>query len=106
VPILLAGRRLKFDYQFSGYPSAVFEADALGLGPLADLGGVQPTRGRAAAAAGWAPGNASDPAGSAQVAGECIAELLGVLGVQVDLVVGAVQSEVLVVRPVRSLVVR
>jgi hypothetical protein len=41
---LLAGRRFKSDYQFSGYPSAVFYLDAARLGPLPALGGVHSAR--------------------------------------------------------------
>jgi hypothetical protein len=41
---LLSGRGLELDYQFSRYPAAVFDVDALRLSPLADLGGVQPIR--------------------------------------------------------------
>src|SRR5436190_1310368 len=53
---LLARRGFEFDYEFGGYPAAVFDVDALGLGPLADLGGVQGVRLCFASAAGWLPG--------------------------------------------------
>ena len=34
---LLFGRCSELDYQFSGYPAAVFDVDALCFGPLADF---------------------------------------------------------------------
>ena len=50
--ILLGGGRLELGHQFSGYPSAVFHFDALGLGPLTDLSSVQNVRRSPAPAAG------------------------------------------------------
>jgi hypothetical protein len=41
---LLSCRVLEFDYEFGGYPAAVFDVDPLGLGPFADFGGVQGVR--------------------------------------------------------------
>ncbi len=90
---LLSGHRLELDYQLSGHPSAVFDVDALCLGPLADLGRVQPVRRCFASGAGWPPGTASGSAGGSHVACQCVPEFLGVLSVQVDLVVGAVEAE-------------
>ena len=49
---LLAGGRLELDHQFGRHPAAVFHLDALRLGPLADLGGVQAARRSPAATAG------------------------------------------------------
>lgn len=49
---LLAGRGLKFHDQFSAYAPAVFQLDALRLGPLPDFGGIQPARRSPAPAAG------------------------------------------------------
>src|SRR5262249_21346584 len=74
------------------YPAAVLHLDALRLGPLADLGGVQPVRCWLASAARLAPGSA-DPAASGCIARQRVAQRLGVLGVQVDLVVGTVEAE-------------
>src|SRR5207249_851505 len=47
----------------------------------------------AAAAAGWRAGAAADPAGSIDVPGQRIPQFPGVPGVQVDLILGAVQPE-------------
>src|SRR5208282_5797528 len=91
--ILLCGRGLELDYQFSRYPAAAFDVDALRLSPLADLGGVQPIRWRSASDAGWPPGAASGSAGCAHVACQRVPQFLGMSGVQVDLIVGAVQPE-------------
>jgi hypothetical protein len=90
---LLSGRLLELDYQLSGHPSAVFDVDALCLGPLADLGRVQPVRRCFASVASWPPGAAPGSAGGSHVACQCVPQLLGMGGVQVDLIVGAVQSE-------------
>jgi hypothetical protein len=90
---LLPGSRLELDYQLSRHPAAVFYLDALGLGPLSDLGGVQPVRRSPASAASRPPGSAAGPAGSTDVAGQRIPQFLGMLGVQVDLIFRAVQPE-------------
>jgi hypothetical protein len=103
VSALLAGGGLEFGYQVGGHPAAVFYLDALHPGPLADLGGVQ--------AAGWPArrlprgrlaGAAADPAGSIHVPAQRIPRLLGVPGVQVDLIPGAVQPERDAALPSRS----
>lgn len=93
VSALLAGSGLEFDHQVSGYPAAIFHLDALCPGPLADLGGVQAVRRPAAAAAGWLAGAAAHPAASIHVPRQSLSHVLGVLGVQVDLILGAVQPE-------------
>ena len=90
---LLAGCRLELHDQFSGYPTAILHFNALSLGPLAHLSGVQPARRSAAHAARRPPGSAAGPPGSTDVAGQGIPQLLGMLCVQVDLVVRAVQAE-------------
>src|SRR5207245_842406 len=90
---LLAGRGPKFDYQLSWHPAPVFHLDALRLGPLADLGTVQPARRSPAPAAGRPPGGAACLPGGTDKAGQRIPQLPGVLGVQVDLVFRAVQPE-------------
>jgi hypothetical protein len=90
---LLACCDLELHYQFSGYPPAVLHVDALGLGPLAYLGGVRPACRFPAGAAGRPQGSAADPLGSTDVAGLGIPQLLGVPDVQVDLVLLAVQAE-------------
>ena len=64
---------------------------ALVPGPVADLGGVQ-ARGRGAPVPSRAPGAGGQP-GGVGVAGERGAKCLGMLGVQVSLVVGAVEAE-------------
>ena len=60
---LLAGCRLELHHQFGGYPAAVLHIDALGPGPLADLGGVQARSPVRARAAGWPPGSCRRRAG-------------------------------------------
>jgi hypothetical protein len=91
---LLCCGGLELGYQFGGYASAVFDVDALCLGPLANLGGIQPVRLGLASAWGWPPGTTADPATGTDITRKCVPQLLGVLSVQVDLVLGAVQSEV------------
>src|SRR5208282_147346 len=76
-----------------GHPAAVLYLDALRPGPLAHLGGVQAARRAAAAATGRLAGAAAGPAGSIDVPGQRIPQLPGVPGIQVDLILGAVQPE-------------
>ena len=90
---LLAGCCLERDYEFSGYPAAVFHVDALGLGPLADLNGVQSACRCPVPATGGSAGGAADPPPGLYAGGKGVPQLLGVLGVQVDLILGAVESE-------------
>jgi hypothetical protein len=90
---LLPGCRLEFHDQFSGYSPAVFHLDALRLGPLPDLGGVQPARRSPAPAASRPTRATADPPPSPHVGRQRVPELLGVLGVQVDFVLRAVQPE-------------
>ena len=89
---LLSGRGLESGHHLGWYPAAVCHLDALRLGPLADLGGASPSA-RAHAPPGKAPRTASGPAGRPHVARQLIPQCLGVLGIQVDLVLGAVQPE-------------
>ena len=70
--------------------AAVLDLDALPLGPLADLGGVD---GGAASAAGRAPGRAAGPPGVRAVQLQCLAQLVAVRGAEVDLVFRPVQAE-------------
>jgi hypothetical protein len=90
---LLARRRLKLHDQSSRHPAAILHFNALGLGPLAYLGCVQPVCRSTARAARRPPGSAADPPGSTHVAGQGIPQLPGMPGVQVDLVLRAVQAE-------------
>ena len=90
---LLAGRRLELDHQFSGYPPAVFHFDSLRLGPLTDPSGVQSARRFPAAAASGPAGATANPPPSPYVGRQRVPQLLGVLGVEVDLILGAVQPE-------------
>jgi hypothetical protein len=87
---LVSGRRLELDHQFGRYPAAVLYLDALRPGPLADFGGVQPVCRCLAPATRLPPDTAADPAASTSVGCQRVAKRLGVFGVQVDLVVGAV----------------
>ena len=82
---LLARCRFKLHDQFGGYPAAILHFNALGPGPLAYLGGVQPARRSPARAARLLPRSAADPPGSTCVAGQGVPQLLGMPGVQVDL---------------------
>lgn len=90
---LLPSGRFEFDHQLGRHPAAVFYLDALCPGPLADLGRVQAARRPAAAATGRPAGAAAGPAGSIDVPGQRIPQFPGVPGVQVDLILGAVQPE-------------
>src|SRR5215472_13239938 len=55
---LLARCRLELHDQFSGYPAAILHFNALGLGPLAYAGGVQPACRSPARTAGRRRGSA------------------------------------------------
>ncbi len=81
---LLSGSRLELDDQLGGHPSAVFYLDALRLGPLTDLGGVQPAHRAPAPASGRPPGTAASPPGSPHIPRQRVPQFLGVPGVQVD----------------------
>ena len=83
----------EFGHQIGGHPAAVFHLDALCPGPLADIGRVQDARRPGAIAAGRLASAAAHPAGRAHVSGQRIPQLPGVPCVQVDLVLGAVQTE-------------
>src|SRR5207249_4811180 len=87
------GSGLELDHQFGGHPSAVLHVDALRLGPLADLGAVHPVRPRPAAAAGRPAGTAPRPPRRLHIARQHVPQRAGMPGVQVDLILGAVQSE-------------
>src|SRR6202042_3138439 len=71
--------------------AAVLDLDALPLGPLADLCGVD--GGAAAPGARRAPGRAASPPGVRQVVPQCLAQLVAVRRAEVDLVFRAVQAE-------------
>ena len=90
---LLSGRGLESGHHLGWYPAAVCHLDALRLGPLADLSGAGPIGPCPAPPPGKAPRTASGPAGRPHVARQLIPQCLGVLGVQVDLILGAVQPE-------------
>src|SRR5689334_11998128 len=87
------GSGLELDHQFGGHPPAVLHVDALRLGPLADLSAVHPVCPRPAAAAGRPPGTAPRPPRRLHVARQRVPQRAGMLGVQIDLILGAVQSE-------------
>src|SRR6202034_3216469 len=71
--------------------AAVLDLDALPLGPLADLGGVD--GGAASPAAGRAPARAAGPPGMREVLLQRVAQLVAVRGAEVDLVFRAVEAE-------------
>src|SRR5579859_3004695 len=91
--VLLSRGCLEFHHQFGRDAAAVFDLDALGFGPLADLGGVRPARRSPPPGPCWAAGSAIGPPPSAHILRKRLAERLGVFFVQVDLVLGAVQPE-------------
>ena len=93
IPCLLCGGRFEFDHQFGRHPAAVFYLEALGFGPLADVGGVRPARRSPAPGPGWPAGSAAGPPCGAHITRKRVPKLPGVLVVQVDLVLGAVQPE-------------
>src|SRR5262245_59983193 len=90
---LFPGGGLELDHQLGGHPAAVLYVNALGLSPLTDLGGVQPGGRRPPRGAIRPPGAASGPPRGAHVGRQRLTQRLGVRGVQVDLVLGAVQAE-------------
>ena len=90
---LLAGCRSELDDQFSGYPPAVFHLDALRLGPTPDLDGVQPARWSPAPAAGGPARAAAHPPPTLDMGRQRVPQLPGMLVVQVDLILRAVQPE-------------
>jgi hypothetical protein len=73
---LLSCPGFEFDYEFGRYPAAVFDVDALGLGPLADLGGVRRARCGFTSAAGWPPVTGADSAASGHIACWGVSQLL------------------------------
>jgi hypothetical protein len=88
VSALLAGGSLDVGYQDGGHPAAGFSV------PMAHSRiWVVFRPHRAAGATGWLVGAASGPAGSINVPGQRIPQLPIVPGVQLDLVLGAVQPE-------------
>ena len=84
---------LNFTTSSAGTPPAVFHLDALRLSPLPDLGGIQPAAWCPARAAGRPAGATAGPPPSPYVGRQRVTQLPGMLGVQVDLVLRAVQSE-------------
>src|SRR5207302_2344986 len=100
---LFAGGGFELDDGFGGYAAAVFDVDALGPGPVPHfgiVGAAGPGLGPDLAEAGTAdvlawppragPGVAARGGGVAAQGG---AQRLGVLGAEVDLVLGPVQPE-------------
>jgi hypothetical protein len=91
--VLLSGGGLEFHHQLGGHPATVFYLDALGFGPLADFGGVHTVRRSPASASCRPASSAAGPARSAHITRKRVSQCLGVLLVQVDLVLRAVQPE-------------
>ena len=90
---LISGGFLEPGHQFSGHLSAVLHVGTVRLGPLTNLGGVQLARRRPASTAGGPPGITHGPAGRTHIARQRFAQRRGLLGVQVDLLLRAVQRE-------------
>ena len=84
--------RPELDDQFGRHAAAVLDLDALGLGPFADLSGVQ-AAGRRPAPAPRGPASGAAPPRGLDVPRERLAERFGVLRVQVDLVLGTIQRK-------------
>ena len=82
------------DDQLGRDPAAVLDLDTLRLGPFADLRGGQPAgRGPACRARRPARSGATAPPRGLDVARQRLTERLGVLGVQVDLVLGTIKRK-------------
>src|SRR6266568_1311094 len=90
---LFLGSGLELDYQLGRYPSAVFHLDALCLGPLTDLGAVQPPSRCPTPAPGRPSGASSCPPGSSHITRQRGPQRLGMFRAQVDLVLRTVQPE-------------
>src|SRR5689334_1820463 len=90
---LLSGGGLEPGHHLGWHASAVLHVDALRLGPLAHLSGIQSARRCPAAAPGGPPGAASCPPGGIDIARQCVPQCLGMIGVQVDLILRAVELE-------------
>jgi hypothetical protein len=85
---LLSGRDgFELDHQLGGNPSAVLYFHPLRFGPLAHLGAVHAARRCPASAPGWSSGTAPGPSLGRE------GQRLGMLGVQIDLILGTVQPE-------------
>src|SRR5215470_12817809 len=82
------------DNQLGRYPAAVLDLDTLRLGPFADLHGVQSAgRGPARGARKPPRSGATAPTRRLDVARQRLTKRLGVLGIQVDLVLGTIQRK-------------
>src|ERR1700733_5301952 len=92
---LLLRRRSEFDDQFGRYPAAVFDLDALSLGPFPDRCRVGPGgSGPTTCVSAWAADDRSRrPACGTHVRLQRLPQRLGVLGAQVDLIFRAVEAE-------------
>ncbi len=91
---LTSRRCLELDDQLGRDPAAVLDLEALGFGPFADIGYVR-TRSRSSAAAptAWTPNSPADLAPDCDVRRHGLPQLLGMSGIQIDLIVDAVQTE-------------
>src|SRR6201995_3883894 len=90
---LLPGRGAEPGHHAGGHAAAVLELDALFLGPGPHVLGVDVARCVPAPGPARRPSAAADAPGRGHVAAESRPQFLGVLGVQVDLVIGTVQPE-------------
>src|SRR5215470_2055544 len=81
------------DNQFGRHPAAVLDLDPLRLGPFTDLGGVQPAGRRTTSGPRGPASGTTAAAGRIDIPRKRLAEFLGVLRVQVDLVLGTVQRK-------------
>jgi hypothetical protein len=91
---LVTRSRPEPDNQFGRHTTAVLDFDALRLSPLTNLSGVKTAGRRPAPTPGWPPGNAAaaTPRG-VNIPGQRLPQRLGVLCVQVDLVLGAIEGK-------------
>ena len=89
---LLRGSLLEPGRQLSWHPSAVFTSMPAPW-PRAHLGGVQPAARRPTSGTGWPPGAAPGPPCGTHIRRQRVSQRPGMLGVQVDLVLRAVQAK-------------
>jgi len=82
------------DDQLGRNPAAVLDLDTLSLGPFTDFRGVQPACRRPASSPSRPTRrSATAPPRGLDITRQCLAERLGVLGVQVDLILGTIQRK-------------
>jgi hypothetical protein len=85
---------LELDDQLGWDPAAVLDLKALRLGPFADIGSVRiRSRTSATAPTAWTPSSRADLTPGCDVQRQDLPQILGVGGIQIDLIGDAVQAE-------------